>query len=244
MSHDLSKSASATRRNRFVAAAVVIALVAGSALIYGGSAKSAPSQQALALAPPAKTLRVTHAAISPRIDDHLDDDAWVSAVVSPRFVDAKSGVVGLPYTELRALWDDNALYVLFYAGDIDVTPKDRFGAILHLPNGDTRVFEVDPQKRIDWRGARGASLALPVGVGADIDLDGTLSDSRDDDEEFVAEVRLPWSALGAAGPTDIRANFFRRDVSRDLPLRQLSWVPWGDLASSDIRASGELKLAR
>ena len=50
-----------------------------------------------------------------RVDGSLDKDVWQHAEKSPRFVDAVGGTPGIYDTRAALLWDDEALYVGFWA---------------------------------------------------------------------------------------------------------------------------------
>lgn len=177
------------------------------------------------------------------IDGELEEPAWTEHEPTARFVDAVTGELTPPYTEARALCDDDALTIAIYAADEDLRSTDRMGAVLHVPAGATHVFEMDPNGMIRWHAPSAAPGDPPPGVVGGVDRDGTMDHEDIDDEEWIIEVRIPWSALGMSGPGDVRANFFRRDQPRDSPIRTLAWVPWRERASSDVSTLGLLRCA-
>jgi hypothetical protein len=76
----------------------------------------------------------------PAIDGNLEKEPWRSASRSSRFVDLVSGAPGLLDTRIAALWDDEALYLGFWAEEPRVrarlTERDSF---LWMEN-DVEVF--------------------------------------------------------------------------------------------------------
>jgi hypothetical protein len=57
---------------------------------------------------------------------------------------------------------------------------------------------------------------------------GSVNDSRDKDEYWQVEVRLPFADLGQEAPkpgTVWRANFYRFNREKDKPVEELSWTP-------------------
>ena len=66
----------------------------------------------------------------PRIDGALDDECWVRAERSPRFVDLVTGAPAPLETRMAALWDDKALYVAYWIEEPNVqarlTERDSF----------------------------------------------------------------------------------------------------------------------
>lgn len=70
------------------------------------------------------TLHVPHAATPPVIDGVLDDAAWVSAGVIPSLLPAQgvqrpAGMDRVP-TEIRLLWDEQAVYISFRCTDDEI----------------------------------------------------------------------------------------------------------------------------
>jgi hypothetical protein len=226
----------------FVALAASFVALAGSFVALAACGRAAPSESPGLPAPPA-VLVAEHVAQAPLVDGRLSEAAWLAAAATPRFVDAATGADEPPHTEARVLWDERALYVGLYAGDVDLEPSDRMGVVLRAPGGRTTVVEADPTGRLLWHAPGGPRLPVPAGVRVAVDADGTIGRPDDDDEEWIVELALPWSALGASGPCDVRANFFRRDLPRGVPLRQLAWIAWRGRATGDLRALGEVRRA-
>lgn len=74
------------------------------------------------------------------IDGNLDKPAWQNAVRSPRFVDMVTGEPGMFDTRAAALWDDDYLYVAFWADEpcVAATLTER-DSLVFLEN-DLEVF--------------------------------------------------------------------------------------------------------
>jgi hypothetical protein len=61
-----------------------------------------------------------------------------------------------------------------------------------------------------------------------VKLKGTAANSSDQDEFWQVEVRIPFSDLGQSTPQagdTWRANFYRFNRQKGLPVEQLSWSP-------------------
>jgi hypothetical protein len=130
--------------------------------------------------------------------------------------DAGNGIV--PYTEAKVRWSSDKLYFLLYAGDLDlegsVTQHDG-------PVEKDDSFHLEFGSGQEWRKVSVSLLgtvadALCTGALATrtcdpsweshaevaSDRDGTMNHIGDNDEEWVIEMAIPFSALGVthAGP--------------------------------------------
>jgi hypothetical protein len=133
------------------------------------------------------------------------------------FKDA-SGQGMVPYTEAKARWLPGTLYLLLYAGDLDlegnVTSRD--GPVLrddafHIELGrEGHVYTLDVSvlgtvADSDCAGAVGETSGERLcddrwdshAVVA-VDRDGTLNQVGDNDEEWVVEMAIPFASLGKA----------------------------------------------
>ena len=155
-------------------------------------------------------LRVPRATGTLDLDGEPDEAAWQRAARTGPFLDG-SGAPARPFTEVRFLRDDRALYLHLYAADDDLRcPKvgadgpvwlcDRFRVTFHAADGD-RTLEVTPRGELaDERTPSGKSHAdrswtSHAHLGAD--SDGTLDDPRDDDEEWAVELAVPLEDVAA-----------------------------------------------
>jgi hypothetical protein len=136
-------------------------------------------------------------------DGNLEEPSWPRAFRSAPFEDEQGGTT--PHTELRATADDEALYLLIYVADDDLQSS---GDRVRLEVGDLR-FEFTPSQTV-----------APAGVQVGRDLDGTLDNPKDDDEEWITEIALPWALLRATEPA---IRVVRTDVGRGHAPRTLVW---------------------
>ena len=156
----------------------------------------------------------------------------------------------VPYTEAKFRWDKDRLYLMLYAGDLDlegtVTKTDgpidkddsfriEFGAAQNMRVISVSVLgtvadarcAVDGEKRsCDARWSSRAKVA--------VDRDGTLNKIGDNDEEWVVEMSVPFPSLGIERPAPgmrIPIAIRRCEVGRDGPRACGAWgvTPHGEL---------------
>lgn len=126
-------------------------------------------------------LRVPRATIA--IDGEPNDPGWEKAARTGAFLPAR------PFSEARFVRGDGKLYALLYAADEDIrSDSDSF----HLEFAG-RAFDVSP---------------LSSSVESAHDIDGTIDDAHDDDEEWVMEVAIPLATLGVGDTAGTRIPFF------------------------------------
>jgi hypothetical protein len=158
--------------------------------------------------------------IVPRVDEPVTIDAelegkhlWEADVgATGNFKDA-GGRGMVPYTEAKARWGRGKLYLMLYAGDLDLegTVRQRDGAVdkddafrLQFGNGeDARVIWVSVLGTIaDARCRATAGHPATCDTSWDshaqvaVDRDGTLNKVGDNDEEWVIEMAVPFTDLG------------------------------------------------
>ena len=179
------------------------------------------------LPPPPNAAIVPHAAGAITIDGEADDPGWLGPVYRTGAFTPER-----PHAEARFTWDDGTLYVLLYAADHDVrvasgaapdaplwVDGDEFRLVLTTAAGE-HVIEVAPNgvvtdaQRPPWRSE--LDFAWQSGARTAHDVDGTIDDPRDDDEEWVVEMALPLAPLGLTGrPGEwLRADLRRCDAER------------------------------
>lgn len=111
-----------------------------------------------------------------------------------------------PYSQIRLLRDDQTLYIGLYAADQDIRSSDAFELAI-----GTLALSIDPRARI----------TPPItGARAAAEIEETLDDPRDEDEEWVIEVAIPIAAV-PLGATTIHAR--RCDTPKDGHERCGSW---------------------
>lgn len=170
-----------------------------------------------------RNLRAVGVSAAPVIDGKLDDAVWPQAGTSGVLSDARAPRAVVAFSEARAVFDETGLVVALYAADEDEGASDAFTVQLGAADGGVLRVTLRP---------RGADGTLPDGVEAKVDADGTLDDASDDDEEWTAEVRVPWRALGyAAPPAQVGLQLTRVDRPKGAAERELSWSACGVLVT-------------
>jgi hypothetical protein len=182
-------------------------------------------------------LRVPRATAPITLDGELTDRAWTEAPARTGcFLDA-NGAEGRPYSEMRLATFGEHLYVALFAADEDIratrtTPdsplwlEDAFHITLEGPAG-VFVIDVAPNGTVTDGKREGEHIdySWSSNVRVAHDIDGTVNDPADDDEEWVIEMELPLAALGLAGRSGERIPFSVRrcDKPKDAPQRCASW---------------------
>lgn len=211
----------------------------GAALVLGGCRSSSGTTSApepvasvsASIARGGEVLNVPHTRVAIHIDGELDEDDWRSAARTGAFLDAHGGEAR-PFSDIRFLADDAAIYAVLYAADDDIraTVKDHDGPVwmdnafiltLGPDAPGAPSFEIDvsaagviSDARRGKKGERDAAWESGIEVG--IDRDGTMNDASDEDEEWVVEARIPLASLGISSTPGARVRFAasRCDVPR------------------------------
>ncbi len=155
----------------------------------------------------------------PTIDGRLDDPAWQGVQATETFVDTMTGAPASPGTVARMVWDEEHLYVAFEVED-DYLRATLTGHDAHLweqdtveimldPGGDGRnYFELQLSPTQETFDTRYDSRRVPQpfghvrwdsGMRGATVVRGTVNDDQDD-EGYVAEMAIPWSAFRAGSP--------------------------------------------
>jgi hypothetical protein len=138
------------------------------------------------------------------VDGELHERDWNAIAWFAAFT--ANGAEARPYSQIRLLRDPQTLYVGLYAADQDIRSSDAFELAI-----GTLMLSIDPRGRI----------TPPVsGARAAADVDETLDDPRDEDEEWVIEAAIPIAAI-PPGTTTIHAA--RCDTPKDGVQRCGSW---------------------
>jgi hypothetical protein len=160
-----------------------------------------------------------HTAGSIEIDGKLDEESWIHAPWTQKFVDIEGYLQSAPYydTKVKMLWDEQYFYigaeliephvwgtlterdaVIFYDNDFEVFID---------PNGDTHdyyeleinalgtvwdLFLIKPYR--DWHSVAVDSWDIQ-GLKSAIFIDGTLNDPSDIDRGWYVELAIPWKVL-------------------------------------------------
>lgn len=178
--------------------------------------------------------------------EYHDKMIWAASVKTPIFMTAE-GKGMVPYSDARFVWGRGFLYVLFYAGDLDIQAKQKKRRSdlskddhLHIEVFSETydyVIDISPLKTIsDKRCKRRAGDAgsdpcepwdsqLTVGV----DMDGTPNKLGEWDEEWVLEMSIPLRALGIEDNPGSRISLgLRRCEINNVGLQQCG--TWGTAA--------------
>lgn len=187
------------------------------------------------------------------IDGNLDEPAWTNAARLGPF--AKNDGSGPEHerTELRIAYDDAALYLGWTCTDSDiqatftnrdsmfweeevveffVTPKElnRYFELQWNPLGG--VFDAIITNHLDERGIsksfQGDWSFTAKNMKHAVKVKGTVGNSSDRDEFWQVEVMIPFADIGLPTPRpgDVwRANFYRFNRTKGLPVEELSWSP-------------------
>jgi hypothetical protein len=124
------------------------------------------------------------------LDGETDDRGWQAVARTDSFLTMR-GEPARPYSDARFTWGDGKLWVLLYAADEDIrSDTDSF----HLEIAG-HAFDVNPLGKVSG------------GAEAAHDLDGTIDDPKDDDEEWVIELGIPYATLGIEGKPGERLAF-------------------------------------
>ncbi len=166
------------------------------------------------------------------VDGELDEPAWLAAKTTGAFPLLADGRPTSPHTELRATTTAAALHVAVYAADEDLVDDDQVS--LEFSTGNDTPLLLELTARGQLRNPRGA---VPPGVALKVDTDGTFDDRADEDEEWVAELTVPWAALGLqAPPATLYLAAWRSDTPKGAAPRTVAWSPrcqgtrtWGTL---------------
>ena len=157
-------------------------------------------------------LRVPHAAAPIVLDGDNDDPGWLATPGPARtgpFVTV-AGRAARPHSEARVLWGDGHLYVLLYAADEDVRSRADGFRMTFSRAGTTFAIAVsaDGAVRDDSRDAQGrVDASWRSGAHVSREIDGTVDDPRDVDEEWSLETAVPLAAVGLRGVPGERIGF-------------------------------------
>ena len=230
------------------------ALALGAALLAAGGgvyarhvsssrrAARAASTLSVSVARGDPVLRIPHASGAIMLDGDTDDPGWLRRPGPARtgaFLSA-DGKPARPYSEARLVWGGDYLYLALYASDEDIESHtdepdapigldDAFRVVFSQP-GVEYAIEVSPRGEItdsfrrdggDW------DSTWNSGSHASREIDGTINDPRNLDEEWAIELAVPFEALGMKGERgeNIGVSLSRCDTSRE---GARACAGWGD----------------
>ena len=187
-------------------------------------------------------LHVPHAPGTITLDGDTDDPGWLRPP-GPARTGAflfQNGKPARPYSETRIVWSGEYLYLALYASDEDIeshTDKpdepngldDAFHIVFSQADVEYAI-EVSPNAVITDSISRGGGawdLAWSSGSHASREIDGTINDSKNTDEEWAIELAIPLASLGMKGEPGENIGM---SLSRCDTPKRASWVcaGWGD----------------
>ncbi|MCX7807624.1 MAG: carbohydrate-binding family 9-like protein [Deltaproteobacteria bacterium] len=199
------------------------------------------------------TLIVEKARGSITIDGNLDETDWQKAVPTQPLVHPISATAEEPYTRVRALWGDEALFLAFEVQD-DFIQSTFSKRDEHLWTQDCVEVMVDPdgdganyfELQVSPKGVyfdtfyEKRRLPQPFGhtnwnppIEARVALRGQAND-RQSDQGYTVEMRIPWAALQHGSSPAIgkpldgstwRVAFYVMDIRPDGSQRAVAWSP-------------------
>lgn len=212
----------------------------------------APATPAVPLPEP-KSIGVPFIAAAVKIDGVLDEQPWQKAARLTPFVHHDTMAAARVSTEVRAWYDDAALYLGWLCEDPDiqatftqrdsrfweeevveffVTPGtlDRYFELQWNPLGGTFDAIITNELGPDGRSKqiKGDWSYTAPNMTFAVRADGTVQSSNDRDRSWTVEVRIPFADLKVPTPKAgevWRANFYRFNRDRDAQTEQLSWSP-------------------
>ena len=179
-----------------------------------------------------KVLHVTRVSKPLKIDGEWDEPEWPYAVRTGTFLDARCRPAR-PFAEAHFLYDRHFLYIGLHAGDLDIRAKprahdgpvfldDAFQVRL-MPKGARVAYEVDVNAAgvvsdAIVKGKNTIQLSWDSHARVGVDMDGTLNDETDYDEEWFIEMALPFDSIGFEPK---KGNFIDIYIKRcDRPLHR------------------------
>jgi hypothetical protein len=168
----------------------------------------------------ASVVHVPHVKGTVTLDGDTDDTGWRGPTLRTGAFVGLDGVTAVhPHSEARIVWGDGFLYLNLYAADEDIralgkrpdslTPEEDSFHLAFTDAASERVFDINPIGVVtDGIRARGANdapnLAWESHAHVSHELDGTLNQPKDNDEEWVLEMAVPFESLGLRGQPGAR----------------------------------------
>jgi hypothetical protein len=199
-------------------------------------------------------LRVPQVPGAITLDGDTDDPGWLRPPGPARTGDfvLPNGKQAVPYSATKLVWGDGFLYVALYASDLDIEThtdqpdgpvwlEDAFRVVFFRP-GVEYELDLSPKAVISdsiRRDGGARDFAWSSGAHASKEMDGSLNNPKDRDEEWAIELAVPLESLemqGEPGET-IGLSLSRCDTLNGAPP---VCAGWGD--GADGRAKGTIVL--
>ena len=209
-----------------------------------------------ASAPPPRSMRATRRTTPIVIDGKLDDAAWATAEPTGDFIQAfpTPGARAVDQTEVRVLYDDNALYVAIRM--FDAHPDSIAAGLAHRDaTAATGIYSDWAHLVIDSYHDRRTAFRFsttPRGVQKDVYSYNDFSEdvnwdavwevgTRIDSLGWVAEYRIPLSQLRFGGDST-GGRVWGLQVQREIARRSErdTWAPWTQQDGAFVSRFGDL----
>lgn len=182
-----------------VARVALVALLIACAAVACRRTRVAPQAAAVADSASGPFLAVHRADAPPKIDGALDEPSWSERSARTGAFVGPDGRQARPYSDARLLWHAGTLDLALYAADQDLRPATDAFVVVLAANGKRATLRFGPRGLLPVEHPDSDSTALAAGATVAVDLDGSIDDPSDDDEEWVVEASLPLAPLGLQG---------------------------------------------
>jgi hypothetical protein len=202
------------------------------AIVLAGCRSSCGEAKPGAERPKAIEVPETHGDL--HLDGELEEADWRVAARTGPFLD-NAGGPARPYSEAKILADRDHLYLGLYAADEDIEARpfphdgplwldDAFSIRLQPEGGPAYRIDIAPTGTVTdavETSTGGIDLRFESGIRVGVDMDGTLNNPEDDDEEWVLETALPRAFLKGARRLNLRLS--RADTPKKSQRRTGVW---------------------
>jgi len=203
----------------------------------------------------ARNMRASRASGAINIDGKLDEPAWQAAVPSSDFMQSYPKVGGTPTdrTEVRVLYDDEALYVGIRMFDsrpdsiaAQLARRDASGIYsdwVHVMIDSYRDRRTAWRFSVNPKGVQKDVLEYDDRAGEDLNWDAVWQvATRIDSSGWVAEYRIPFSQLRFGGAPRGVERIWGFQVMRDIARRNErdSWSSWKTTDPGFVSNEGDL----
>src|SRR4051812_35343316 len=226
---------------------------------FAAAQNPTPASQTGAAAPaPATALRLMRASRATdaiRIDGKLNEPAWATAVPSSDFMQSYPNVGAKPTdpTEVRVLYDDDAIYVGVRMFDsrpdsiaAQLARRDASGIYsdwLHVMIDSYRDRRTSFRFSVNPRGVQKDVLEFDDRNGEDLNWDAVWEVATSTDSlGWIAEYRIPFSQLRFGGAQKGVERIWGFQVMRDIARRNErdSWSSWKQTDPGFVSNEGDL----